>query len=724
MSRKFKRQISNKINKLLKLYFFYFVNRNTFFKKTVTSKDKATDPIQVSDLKTPPTEALKLRKKNNDEEAERKLRERMPIEYKSLLKNAKIDTKTLINRSPVDKHDDQNKKKSTQPRSPTIKFESRNVIKKPSNTSSQKKANVAIKDIKLTGQSRQSSLSSDEDANFSTKNVQRKKIFKAKPSDIKKLKKKKTYKEKKPGEKHSRESSDEQELDNNENEEAIINNNEIDSIYNSKNRKTYQESVQIQKSKKTKKTPLQPVEEMRDTKSDLRNIESVEPEDSGRSQSSKKALARSINSTDMSHRFSSASENWDQYSSKNNEHKKPKFRKITYTEDELKQINNLFSFFYGVNGPPKRIRSANYNSISQLPTLSEVENVKKSLKEVKSDKINELKKTNEEVHIEKIIEKKNESNKTVFNYFDNIIENFEKKRYQFDSRIKSAQIRRENLKEESLRKWSASIEKKKASIPKPTEKLNLSKKKLKPISNYAFSRPNSINLIDITYDEQSILNRQTKSATILRRIKTLNKRPKSVTFTDDVNSNENKLESELELDTEIELKQAVLEQEPYLVSAIEMEEILEAAAARAMARPRSRSSVTTIPNIYLNQLQNIKNKVPTNKQQNDNIQESLERYSSATSVTDTSATDNEMYSESDYIFTSQQFGRSSYLSSNTKLSGKITSSTLTFDSQGNNSQGKNMRINSCIVDYRRGSAKKNLSDKFESLSNYRYVDNF
>ena len=345
---------------------------------------------------------------------------------------------------------------------------------------------------------------------------------------------------------------------------------------------------------------------------------------------------------------------------------------------------------------------------TELPKVVEIETVKPLENKVVK---NEQNMTNDV----KIVEKKNESNKNVLNYFDSLIENFEKKRNQFNDRVRSAKIRRENLQEESLRKWSASIEKK--SVKKPNESNSNNKQ------SFPYSRPNSINLIDITYGERSLLNRETKSATTSRR-KLSNKRPKSVTFTDEVNdgNDEEKLyQSEFETDYEMKPDEdSVFEQTPYLISAIEMEEILEAAAAKAIERSRSKSSVTTIPTVYFNQIQNIQHKVPTQKQPNDNIQESLERYFE-TSATDTS--DNELNSESDYVSASQQFGRSSYLSSNTKLSGKITSSTLTFDSQitkQQNSSIKSMRINSCTVDYRRGSAlKKNVNDEFESMSSYR-----
>ncbi len=686
------------------------------------TKDEANETVVTTEVEQKVTEVLKKRIKTKDdsEEMERKLKDRLPTEYQSGLKNAKIDSRTLVQQSQPERSSRLDLKKDSMIKSTSPpKIETRNIIKKPATmpkkpTKPQKNLALAVKDIKLAPTSRQTSLASEEDLGI--KQFRRKKITSAPASSgMRILKKKQIYRDRKPDDKQANESSEEEEYQDEDEEEIFITPG-VAKQKTKNNLKKFQEQAKIKNKihKENQKFVLPPLEEVRDTKSDLlRNVESVEPDDSGRSQLSKKALGRSTNGTDLSNRFGSHSESWGQSPDKSSGIKKPKFIKIVYSEAELKQINNLFSFFYGVNGPPKRIRSANYASVMQsmLPKVAEVETVKPF--ENKSDKNKiESNKTEDASKIEKMIDKKNELNKNVLNYFDNIIENFEKKRNQFNDRVKSAQIRRENLQEESLRRWSASIEKK--AVTKQNEPISTNNKQNSP-----FSRPNSINIIDILYGERSLFNRETKSETTSMR-KLSNKRPKSVTFTDDVNDEEKFDQSEFETDYEIKQDEDnVFEQTPYLLSAIEMEEILEEAATRAAFRSKSKSSVTTIPTIYFNQIQKIQDKVPTQKQPNDNIQESLERYFT-TSATDTS--ENELNSESDYVFASQQFGRSSYLSSNTKTSGKITSSTLTYESQikQRNSSTKSMRINSCTVDNRRGSASnKNNNDEFESMSSYR-----
>ena len=248
--------------------------------------------------KVPETFKKRVKKKDDSEEMERKLRERMPTEYQSGLKNAKIDSRTLVNLSPTSKSSrlisrNDNFIKPTSPE----KMETRNIIKKPAvkPTKPQKKLTIlTVKDIKLAPTSRQPSLASEED--FEVKKFRRKKLTSATSSGVKVLKKKKIDRDRKPGDKFADESSEEREYEDEGEVETLMNSEAKQNANNLK-------KSQINK----KKFLLPPLEEVRDLKSDLRNIESVEPEDSGRSQVSKKAFGRSNNGTDLSNRFSSNS---------------------------------------------------------------------------------------------------------------------------------------------------------------------------------------------------------------------------------------------------------------------------------------------------------------------------------------------------------------------------------------------------------------------------------
>ena len=665
----------------------------------MTTTDQATDPIP--ELTKTETETKKiipsyLRKTVDKEEMERKLKERMPIQYQSDFKNSKIDSKALLHQSLPQKLIKQSQIKETITKSPPLKLDTRNILKRPGKkikSPRQRKA-LATKEIKLNTDSRLPLLVGDEDSAQQRKKSSTHGAGRTvkKNRSLKKGTSKGSEEEDEEFDEESEEEKFESEIKLKYKNGETLEVKDLSPKYKQTNTKTQKDTEEVAKLKIIQKSNLPPI--VGDT-FDLRNIESVEPLDdreSGRSHDSK---TKSKTTTDLSQPFQSASDNWNLFSNKKKNEipeKSTKFIRIQYTEAELNQINNLFSYFYGFNGPPKRIRSANYAVL-------------------KSDYYKKDSEKTEIVKIDKIIEKKQESNKTVINYFDNMLEKFEQKRNQLNDRVKSAQIRRENLQEESLKKWSASIEKK-STNNKPIKYDN----GFNESSIDSKLRSTNIKLIDITYGNRSLFNRKIKSATILRRPKSSKKRPKSVTFTDEINDskiNNNKSESEI---IKQNVDESVLMQPPYLISAIEMEEILEAASLRATMRSRSRSSVTTIPKIYLNHLQNIQNRIPTQKQPNDNMQESLEHFLTTTSGTDTS---DELISESEnYYLSLNQFERLG--SSKTNLNSKIASSTLTFESQNKqrNSSAKNQRINS-----RSGgsSAKVNIFDEFETLSNYRLV---
>ena len=99
----------------------------------MTTTDQATDPIP--ELTKTETETKKiipsyLRKTVDKEEMERKLKERMPIQYQSDFKNSKIDSKALLHQSLPQKLIKQSQIKETITKSPPLKLDTRNILKK------------------------------------------------------------------------------------------------------------------------------------------------------------------------------------------------------------------------------------------------------------------------------------------------------------------------------------------------------------------------------------------------------------------------------------------------------------------------------------------------------------------------------------------------------------------------------------------------------------------
>jgi hypothetical protein len=685
--------------------------------KLVITKDQATDPIPelAEKIVEIPKKFSSIRKKVDNEEMERKLRERMPIKFQeSDLKNAKIDSRKLIDQGlPAQLSNRPTQVKDT--KTGQTKTDTRHVYKRPAkkvNKPARQKQFLTIKEIKLSSNnqsfdehsqrsSRLPSLKTEEDSEIREFRLRRKRdSITSIDGTQKSLLKKSSFRVDEDDESDF----EEEFLKKNENLKSkndqhqkpttVFNSYKtvedkppLPSVKTDNNKISHQPIQSNQSLKRYSLSRLK--DEMRDVKSVLRTVDSAENIDNTDSGQIVpiKVFSRRSDQTRTSYSVlseldSNFSDNWNSVSRLQEKKDKPeKIKKIEYSEKEIKQISNLFSYFYGVNGPPKRINSANY-------AVTRINNSKTEAVEFVDSTRTEL------VKINNIIKKKQESNRTVTSYFDTLLDKYETKRNKLNERAKSAQIRRDIIQDESLKKWSASIEKKSKTKQQPLIDSGLSNEQ--PGSNFK--------LVDVTFGDQSLLNRDINTSSILSKRKSANKRPKSVSFSDGKlePSNDNV-------------------QPAYLISTIEMEEILQEAAARAIYRSRSRSSVTTIPSIYFKHLKTIQTKVPTqaNPFDNNNIQESMDR------IFTTSATDSSDDEDDDSICVTDDETLKNGRSTNSSINRKNTPSTMTFDSQNRvKNSTKNLRINSCIVDYRSSAAKKNLgkdTSKFESLSSYRQV---
>lgn len=681
-------------------------------------------------------------KKRNEEELERKYRERLPIKFQeSELKNYKIDSKKLIGQG-VSTQQAAKATAAKEAKPPVARIEVRRVAKRQMKKPTKPKKKVlSSREMKFDD-----SLNEDSQRSFGQR-LPSLKSHETTDTYERRMRKKDSSekKSKKLGPTGELEESDEDEIfedvqkanlleyrlaqlkrmgsSQQEFEEPKVENIEVASIPPA----TKPNRVIRSYGKKSN---------LEDVKSD-RIIASIDPlEDefeldmnfNGKKSNMSRSSQRDT-STQMSVPLSHLDPNfptiWNPLTGQVKRVKKPKKKPVVYTQTEIKQINKLFSFYYATDGPRfKRINSANYQLIHEVKEEEEEEEKLDAKKEVQKTvdlKVTEeTKKDGEIVKIDEI-KKIESSNQIVFQNFDKWLENYANKREKRNERVKSAQLKRENLFDQSLRKWSASIDKK----SKVKSNVDMESASTEKFISHSFK------LSDISLDKNKLINREIKSASILMKGKAKKNRPKSVTFND---TNKSKSESatkdsESVKSTQVEKDDDIKEQEPYLISAIEMEEILEEAASRAYSA-KTVSSLTRVPSAYTRHLKLLQAKTTARKHSFDSqiFMESTEQIYT-TSGSDSSDFENDLDDEDVDVDEYLQYRNARRVlreSSNLSASSirRYSPRSLQHSDMQNRarqSSAKSQRIKSSTVDYRTKDKIKQLKERFEfeSVSSYR-----
>ena len=246
------------------------------------------------------------------------------------------------------------------------------------------------------------------------------------------------------------------------------------------------------------------------------------------------------------------------------------------------KVKYLFEFIYGMQGIPKRIGSANY----VLPYKTSEPNEQKET--YKSESL--LKIPHETTH-----EMSNSK------YFDDWLKNYEFQKMKSNMRQLNASRQANLILNQNINRWSECISKKIINSKPPSAQIN----KFKNSSPLLFRnepievRP-SISAGNRSADKENlryIVERNAKSAYISAKLSDTNelKRPKTVSFT--VNSN-NKTSSSNEMnETKAERAKPAISvrvQPTYLVSSIEMEEILQESEKRVRSVQSERSRKSNI----------------------------------------------------------------------------------------------------------------------------------
>jgi hypothetical protein len=243
----------------------------------------------------------------------------------------------------------------------------------------------------------------------------------------------------------------------------------------------------------------------------------------------------------------------------------------------------LFEFVYGLQGIPKRIGSAHYLMPFKTDEKSNTPESNQQKVLLKSESFNRIPRETREMSNSK--------------YFDDWLNKYEYHKMKATLRQTNASRQANLILKENLNRWSESISKKIVNSKPPSAQIN----KFKNSSPLLFrnepvheTRP-SISAGNRSADKENmgrIVERSVKSAYISAKLNDMNsiKRPKTVSFT--VNSNKTPSMPDVVKEEKDEISKSITSvhvQPTYLVSQIEMEEILQESERRVKSVQSERS---------------------------------------------------------------------------------------------------------------------------------------
>ena len=252
-------------------------------------------------------------------------------------------------------------------------------------------------------------------------------------------------------------------------------------------------------------------------------------------------------------------------------------------EISKEKVKYLFEFVYGLQGIPKRIGSANYVMPFKTDEKSNPPDSNQQKGLLKSESFTRIPRETHEMSNSK--------------YFDDWLNKYEYQKMKATLRQANASRQANLILKENLNRWSEAISKKIVNSKPPSAQIS----KFKNSSPLLFrnepvheTRP-SISAGNRSADKENMvrtIERSVQSAYISAKLNDMNiiKRPKTVSFT--VNSNKTASmpnEVKEEKDEKSESKVSVHVQPTYLVSQIEMEEILQESERRVKSVQSERS---------------------------------------------------------------------------------------------------------------------------------------